>query len=90
MAFKRDIYKYAYHLQAAFYMDMLGINDWRFVAVQNTYPYTVEVYALSEELIEQGRVAWKKAFSDYKLYIECGIVSGYNWNEFKEDGSLVI
>jgi len=90
MAFKRDVYKYAYHLQAAFYMDMLGINDWRFVAVQNTYPYTVEVYALGEELIEQGRRAWQKAFSDYKLYIECGIVSGYNWNDFKDDGSLVI
>ena len=23
-AFKRDVYKYAYHLQAAFYMDMCG------------------------------------------------------------------
>ena len=29
--FKRDIYNRGYHIQAAFYMDMLGIDDFRFI-----------------------------------------------------------
>jgi len=90
IAFKRDIYKYSYHLQAAFYMDQLGINNFKFIAVESNYPYSIEVYTLSDEFLDQGRRAWKKAFADYKLYKENGIVSGYNWNDFGDDGSLIL
>jgi exodeoxyribonuclease VIII len=89
-AFKRDVYKYAYHLQAAFYMDMLGIDNFRFIAVETNYPYSVEVYSLSDEMIEQGRQAWKQAFSDWRLYNEAGIVSKHNWFDFNDDGSKVL
>jgi exodeoxyribonuclease VIII len=89
-AFKRDVYKYAYHLQAAFYMDMLGIDNFRFIAVETNYPYSVEVYSLSEDMIEQGRQAWKQAFADWRLYKETGIVSKHNWFEFNDDGSKVL
>lgn len=89
-AFKRDVYKYAYHLQAAFYMDMLGIDNFRFIAVETNHPYSVEVYALGEDMIEQGRQAWKQAFADWRLYQEAGIVSKHNWFEFNDDGSKVL
>ena len=92
MAFKRDVYKYGYHLQAAFYSDMLGVpaENFRFIAVETQYPYSVEVYGLSEEMIDQGRRAWKRSFNDWKIYKETGIISGYNWSEFSEDGSLIL
>lgn len=90
IAFKRDVYKYGYHLQAAFYMDMLGINNFKFIAVESNYPFSVEVYTLSDEFLDQGRRAWKKAFSDWKLYVDSGIVSGYNWSDFCDDGSLIL
>lgn len=92
MAFKRDIYKYGYHLQCAFYSDMLGIpaQNFRFIAVETNYPFSVEVYGLSDEMIDQGRNAWKRAFNDWKIYKETGIVSGYIWNDFSEDGSLIL
>ena len=90
IAFKRDIYKYAYHLQATFYMDMLGINNFKFIAVQNTYPYTVEVYTLGEELLERGRNAWKQAFKDYEIYKETQVITSYNWHLYDNDGSFVI
>lgn len=89
-AFKNDVYKYAYHLQAAFYMDMLQINNFRFITVQSTYPFTVEVYALSEEMIEQGRNAWKQAFLDYEMYLETGVVPSYNWHQYANDGSYLL
>ena len=89
-AFKRDVYKYAYHLQAAFYCDMLGVENFKFIAVETNYPYSVEVYTLSDDMIEQGRKAWKRAFDDWKIYSETGIVSGYIWNDFDKDGSLIL
>lgn len=89
-AFKNDVYKYSYHLQAAFYMDMLEINHFRFITVQSTYPFTVEVYALSEEMIEQGRLAWKQAFADYQMYLETGVIPSYNWYQYANDGSYLL
>ena len=91
-AFLRDIYKYGYHLQAAFYSEMLGIptKNFRFIAVETNHPFSVEVYGLSTEMIERGSMGWKKAFSDWKIYVETGIISGYNWNNFSNDGSLIL
>ena len=90
MAFKRDVYKYAYHLQAAFYMDMIGVSEFRFIAVESNYPHSIEVYSLGEEMIEQGRRAWKSAFADWKLYIDTGIISNHIWDEFNDDGSKIL
>ena len=90
VAFRRDIYKYGYHLQAAFYMDMLGINNFKFIAVETNYPFSIEVYTLSDEMLEAGRNAWKKAFSDYELYMTTGIVRDHIWNEFADDGSKIL
>ena len=70
-------------------MDMLGINNFKFIAVQNTYPYTVEVYTLGEELLERGRHAWKQAFKDYEIYKETQVITSYNWHLYGNDGSFV-
>ena len=91
-AFKRDVYKYGYHLQCAFYSDMLGVpaENFRFIAVETNYPFSVEVYGLSTEMIEQGRNGWKRAFNDWKIYVETGIILGFIWNNFNKDGSLIL
>jgi hypothetical protein len=46
-----------YDLQAVFYADVLGINpsDFYFIAIEKNYPYTVQVFGLSEESIRRGR-----------------------------------
>ena len=89
-AFKRDVYKWGYHLQAAFYMDVLGIENFRFIAVTTSFPHTVEVYSLDEKTIEFGRNAWKQAFENWKQYINTGIMPGYSWYQFEKDGSYVL
>ena len=92
VAFRRDVYKYGYHLQCAFYSDMLGVpaENFRFIAVETNWPFYVEVYALSDEMIQQGRKGWQRAFNDWKIYVETGIISGFIWNEFNNDGSLIL
>ena len=91
-AFKSSIYKYAYHLQACFYSEALGYDpsEFRFIVIENKYPYDVAVYSLSEDLIEKGKLAWRIAFDSYKNYKEKNIVSGFNWDTLNNDGSLII
>ncbi len=89
-AFKRDIYKWGYHLQAAFYMDMLGIDNFKFIAVTTSYPYTVEVYSLDEDTIEFGRSAWQQAFLNWQSYLETKQPPGYHWYKFADDGSYLL
>jgi exodeoxyribonuclease VIII len=92
VAFKRDLYKYAYHLQACFYSDVLGfpVENFRFIAVETKYPFSVEVYALGEKDIEIGRNAYRKALSDWKLYLATGLVKGYSAAGYKDDGALIL
>lgn len=88
-AFKSDIYKRAYHLQAAFYMDMLKVNNFKFIAIETNPPYSVQVYTLSEDLIDQGRAAYQQALSDWQLYNETGVITGYKGDR-SDDGSIIL
>ena len=91
-AFIRDVYKWGYHLQAAFYSDALGIppENFIFIACETNYPYSVQCYTLSEEHIENGRKAYESAMSDWKFYLETGIPLGYNGYETNDNGVIVL
>lgn len=92
IAFRRDLYKYAYHLQACFYSDVLGFppENFRFIAVETNYPYSVEVYGLDDDMIAQGRQGYKKALSDFGFYLTTGIQKGYQAAGYNDDGSLIL
>jgi hypothetical protein len=47
--FRSAVYKYNYHLQAAFYMDMLGVDEFKFVTCEVNHPYTVVVHTLDDD-----------------------------------------
>lgn len=90
--FKSDIYKFKYHIQGAFYCDALGIDPsaFRFVAVEVNHPYSIEVYGLSDDMIERGRFEYKKALESWKLYKDTGVILGYESENRNEDGSIII
>ena len=91
-SFRNAIYKYAYHLQCCFYSEMLGYDpyEFRFIAIENKYPYDVSVYSLSDDLVENGKLAWRTAFNQWKEYIENKKVSGFYWENINKDGSLIL
>tara|TARA_R100000329_G_C7584743_1_gene207270 strand:+ start:20 stop:790 length:771 start_codon:yes stop_codon:yes gene_type:complete len=93
-AFRSSIYNYAYHLQACFYSEMLGYNDihnqFRFIAIENKYPYDVAVYSLSDDLIEKGKQAWRLAFKSWQDYIINNKIQGFHWEHINEDGSHIL
>ena len=91
-AFRSDIYKYNYHLQAFFYCLILGIPvvNFRFLAVETKPPYTVEVYALNDEQIKHGEQAFNKAFLEWKHYYQTGNVLKHITQYKAQDGALIL
>lgn len=68
--FARSIWKYAYHRQAALYMDGVGestgdiIKGFVFVVVEKSAPYAVGVYRLDMQGEEAGRVSYQSLLLD--------------------------
>ena len=89
-AFRRDVFKWGYHLQAAFYMDMTGVETFKFVCVEVNHPYTVVVHTLNEEFIDLGRKKYQQALSDWKNYLRTKEVKLYHSDTICEDGSYLI
>lgn len=90
--FKSSIYNFAYHLQACFYCEALGYNParFRFISIENKYPYSVEVFAMSDDMIQYGKDAWRVAFDCWKEYLETNDTGGFWWENFNDDGSLIL
>jgi exodeoxyribonuclease VIII len=93
-AFIRDVYKWGYHLQAAFYCDALGIEkpeeNFIFIACETNHPYSVQCYTLGKEHIEKGRAAYQQAMADWQFYLDTGIALGYNGYETTDDGVIIL
>lgn len=92
--FRSAIYQHNYHLQAAFYMDMLGVDVFKFVACEVNHPHCVVVHTLDEELIELGRQEYKKSLEDWKHYLDTGEARLYQpetrISTYAEDGTFLI
>lgn len=91
-AFKSTINKYAYHVQAVFYCDMLGFHpkDFRFISAETNAPYHVDLHGMTEEQINKGRDGWKKAFYYWKNYLETKEITWYEGYERADDGALIV
>lgn len=90
--FRWDILGWAYHLQAVCYSKIMGlpVENFRFIAVENVYPFSAELYSLSSEMIEKGEAAFEKALNDWRFYLETGIQLKHNTDKTSEDGSIII
>jgi len=73
-AFMRSAYNWQYHLQAAFYMDGMAAawdeqpEAFMFLAHEKTAPWASAYYFADGEMIEAGRVEYRKAL---RLYADC-------------------
>jgi hypothetical protein len=41
-------------------------------------------------MIESGKIAWRCAFDKWKNYLKTGISKGFIWENFNDDGSLIL
>lgn len=66
--FAKSVIKYRYHVQAAFYSQGIGAEQFLFIAVEKKPPYAVAVYATPPELIERGQ---SESAEDLRLLATC-------------------
>ena len=64
--FARDVWKYRYFLQAAWYLQLTGCKRFFFVAVEKEPPYAHAVYELDEESLEMGRALMKSVCTTFR------------------------
>ena len=69
--FSRDLRRYKYFLQAAYYSDGIEVITKKptifiFMAIEKTPPYEIGLYVADETVIECGRAAYKKALKRFK------------------------
>jgi exodeoxyribonuclease VIII len=82
--FARECGEYDYHIQAAFYTDMLELffNDQRpitfvFIAQEKRKPYAFNLFECSPQFISQGRYEYEMLLQLYKYCIDNNIWPGY-------------
>jgi len=83
--FQRDMYKYGYHRQAAFYADgLIACADlsteplvW-FVVQEKTPPYAIAIYLLDDEAIAAGRAENNALLTTLATCTSTGVWPGYN------------
>ena len=79
-SFAKDVAKYKYNLQAAFYLHMTGAKRFFFVAVEKKAPFDWAVYELDAEALESGKRMMTSACLTYR---ECSLYN--NWPGYSKD-----
>lgn len=79
----REIHKWGYHVQAAFYVDGLDAHAKRnrqfaWITVEKNPPHDVVVFTAEEGLIEQGRREYKRLLARHKKALETNVYPGYS------------
>lgn len=80
--FAKSVANFNYHVQNAFYTDILRqngkvVNNFLFIAVETKKPFMVGFYTLDEAAIEQGRITYQALLERYKLCLALGEWWGY-------------
>jgi len=62
-AFAREVAKWSYHRQAAFYLDLFGATFFLFIAAEKESPYALNCFHLDAESVAQGRAENARALA---------------------------
>lgn len=82
--FAKSVANFRYHVQAAFYGDALGAEQFLFIAVEKRKPFLVAVYAASAAMVEQGRA---EAAANLRLIADCR--SADQWPGYSDTIELI-
>lgn len=85
--FMKSIANFNYHIQTAFYSDILRslgkkVNKFLFIAVETKEPYLVGFYELDEAAIEKGREKYKELLNLWKWCVENDCY--FQYGDFKD------
>lgn len=89
-AFRRSCTNYQYDIQAAVYLEGLRANynrdfDFAFLAVEKEAPHGTALYGAPEEMLEDGRIAFRRALRILRQCLDNG-----EWPGYQPDGGYDI
>lgn len=82
-AWIREVIKYQYHAQAAFYLDGLetleprGDRKFIWIAIEKKPPYACAVYQPDAATLQKGRAMYRSYLAQYGVCREAGVWPGY-------------
>ena len=68
--FMKSMRKFKYHKQAAFYMDAVKATRFIIVAIEKTPPFSINVFELGDDMIDEGRDMYNHELETYKYCTE--------------------
>jgi exodeoxyribonuclease VIII len=75
--FPREMARYNYHQQSAWYLDLCGGAFFTFIAIEKTAPYGIGLYNLDHESIEIGRQKNEENMARLKQCLDANKWPGY-------------
>lgn len=66
--FSKDAFNYGYYLQAAMYLTATEKDNYYIIAAETSAPYNIQVYKLTNDLINYGREQYHDLVDAYKLW----------------------
>ena len=79
--FAAAVFRYGYHVQAAMYCQLAGVERFSFIAVEKTPPFAVAVYTLSPKALQVGLNSLNYALETIALCTEEGRWPAYSADE---------
>lgn len=79
--FAAAVFRFGYHVQAAMYCQLAGVEKFSFIAVEKAPPYAVAVYTLSEKALQVGLNYLNYALETIALCTESGLWPAYSVDE---------
>ena len=71
--FRWSVRDFGYDIQAYMYTQVLGIDDFRWVVQEKTYPYAVGLYFASEDTLNFGKMKFEKAVARIREHLDSGV-----------------
>ena len=88
--FMRSVRKYKYHKQAAYYMDAVKAYRFIIIAVEKTPPFSINVFELGDDMIDEGRDMYNHELEIYKYCEENDYWPGAGFDPLDKESERTI
>jgi hypothetical protein len=88
--FMRSVKKYKYHKQAAFYMDAVKAYRFIIVAIEKTPPFSLNIFELGDDMIDEGRDMYNHELEVYKYCEENDYWPGAGFDPLDKESERTI
>ena len=88
--FMRSVRKYKYHKQAAYYMDAVKAYRFIIIAIEKTPPFSINVFELGDDMIDEGRDMYNHELEIYKYCEENDYWPGAGFDPLDKESERTI